>query len=74
MSSNVSELLNKYVAIPAERLYRDSYGEGPGRIQPAGIYKVNHVREGGLCPIHICSDSGDLGWIKNNATLATPPK
>jgi hypothetical protein len=74
MSSNVSDLLNKYVDIPAERLHRNSDGDGPGRIQPAGTYKVNYVKEGAPYPIHICSDSGDLGWIKNNATLATPPK
>ena len=56
------DLTNKMIYVPSVRLYRDSYGTGPGQIIKAGIYQCyKHVHDPGrVAPISI----KDLGWVK----------
>jgi hypothetical protein len=72
MSDDVSAVLYKNVRIPALRLYRDSNGRGPGRIQEAGEYYCNYVNPGHVAPIHISNSDGDLGWIKAKPSAPIP--
>ena len=48
------------ISIPSVRLYSDSYGNGPGKITPSGIYTCTRHIPGNVAPIHI----DNLGWIK----------
>jgi len=53
-------LEDQYVEIPSVRLYRDSEGNGPGKIVESGVYLCTYHKPRAVAPIHI----EHLGWVK----------
>jgi hypothetical protein len=62
--SDLSDLVGQQVQVPSCPVYVDSYASKRGLTVSAGNYLCNHVANGRIAPIHIASESRDLGWIK----------
>lgn len=46
------------------RLYRDSYGNGPGVVEKGAIRLISHISKGRKCPYHVTTlEGGWRGWV-----------
>lgn len=50
------------------QLHRDSYGAGPGQFEKNATRKINFIKKGRKCPIHVTNlDGGWRGWVTESS-------